>query len=246
MAIGPGVERLAEEARELFPEARIEILSSDSMEAARGFRETIERIKQGEADIVIGTQLVAKGHHFPGLTVVGAIDADFSLKGDDFRAAERTYQLMTQVAGRSGRSGNGRRGVALLQTCDPEHQVIRAILSGDDDAFLEAEASERRVSRSSSLRPLRRHHRQRPQLSGRGGSRACHGPTSGPLDAIGAQLFGPAPAQLARLRGRTRFRLLIKAEVNAPVQNAIGRWMERFRIPSNLRVSIDVDPQRFL
>ena len=246
VAIGPGVERLAEEARELFPEARIEILSSDSMEAARGFRETIERIKRGEADIVIGTQLVAKGHHFPGLTVVGAIDADFSLKGDDFRAAERTYQLMTQVAGRSGRSGAGRRGVALLQTCDPEHQVIRAILSGDDEAFLEAEASERRVS---GVPPFGRY--VGIIVSGRNSrtvedlARAM-ARLSGPLDAIGAQLFGPAPAQLARVRGRTRFRLLIKAEVNAPVQSAIGRWMEQFRIPSNLRVSIDVDPQRFL
>ena len=153
---------------------------------------------------------------------------------------------MTQVAGRSGRSGAGRRGVALLQTCDPEHQVIRAILSGDGDAFLETEASERQVS---GVPPFGRY--VGIVVSGRN-PRAVEDLArtmvrlSGPLDAIGAQLFGPAPAQLARVRGRTRFRLLVKAEVNAPVQSAIGRWMEQFRIPSNLRVSIDVDPQRFL
>ena len=246
VALGPGVERLAEEARELFPGARIQILSSDIAEAGRGFRETIERIKRGDTDIIIGTQLVAKGHHFPGLTVVGAIDADFSLKSDDFRAAERTFQLMTQVAGRSGRSDTGRRGVALLQTCDPEHQVIRAILSGDDEAFLSAEASERQVA---GVPPFGRY--VGIVVSGRN-SRAVEDLSvtmvrnSDPIDRIGGQMFGPAPAQLFRVRGRTRFRILIKADAGAQIQAAILRWMRQFQIPSSLRVSIDIDPQRFL
>ena len=246
VAIGPGVERLAEESRELFPNARIEILSSDAMDGGRGLRDTIERIKRGSADIVIGTQLVAKGHHFPGLTVVGAIDADFSLNSDDFRAAERTYQLMTQVAGRSGRNRGGRRGLALLQTCDPDHHVIRAILSGDDEAFLMAEAAERQVSgvppfgRYVGIVVSGRNSRAAEELSN---AMVRH---SGPLDRIGAHLFGPAPAQLARVRGRTRLRILIKADINAPVQAAIKRWMKQFRVPSSLRVAIDIDPQRFI
>ena len=244
-AIGPGVERLAEEARDLFPEARMEILSSDAVEAGRGFREAIDRIKRGDIDIIVGTQLVAKGHHFPNLTVVGAIDADFSLKSDDFRAAERTFQLMTQVAGRSGRASGGRRGLALLQTYEPDHQVIRAILSGDDEAFMRAEAAERQVA---GVPPFGKY--VAVVVSGRDPrlvddfSRTmvrC----SEPLGRIGAQVFGPAPAQMARVRGRTRHRILIKSESTSAIQPAVTRWMQQFRVPSSLRVSIDVDPQRF-
>ena len=244
-AIGPGVERLAEEARELFPGARMEILSSDVVDSGRGFRETIERIKRGDADVIVGTQLVAKGHHFPFLTVVGAVDADFSLKSDDFRAAERTFQIMTQVAGRSGRSGNARRGVALLQTCDPEHQVMRAILSGEDEAFMRAEAAERQVA---GVPPFGRY--VGVVVSGRNPSTVVDLSramvrNSGPLRQIGAEVFGPAPAQLTRIRGRTRYRILIKAGTGTPLQPAVAAWMQQFRIPSNLRVSVDVDPQRF-
>ncbi|MGB0968808.1 MAG: primosomal protein N', partial [Halocynthiibacter sp.] len=139
--VGPGVERLAEEVTERFPDARIALLSSDLFGSARALKERIESIAAGEADIIVGTQLVAKGHNFPLLTLVGVIDADLGLQGSDLRAAERTFQLMRQVAGRAGRSE--RRGVALLQTFQPDHPVIRAILSGDEEGFWRAECGER-------------------------------------------------------------------------------------------------------
>ncbi|MBE0554566.1 MAG: primosomal protein N', partial [Rhodobacteraceae bacterium] len=143
-AVGPGVERLAEEVTARFPEARLAVLSSDLFGSARALKEAITGIAGGGADIIIGTQIVAKGHNFPLLTLVGVIDADLGLQGSDLRAAERTFQLMRQVAGRAGRAE--RKGVALLQTHQPEHPVIRAILGGDEEAFWRAEAAERRAA----------------------------------------------------------------------------------------------------
>ncbi len=244
--VGPGVERLAEEARSLFPEMRIEILSSDVAGSAGGLRESFDRIRQGHVDLIIGTQMVAKGHHFPLLTVVGVIDADFSLKSDDFRASERTFQLMTQVAGRSGRTEARRRGLALLQTCDPEHLVMQAIRSGDSDSFLEAEAAERQVS---GVPPFGRYvalvvSGTDPQETRNFAAAMVR--DSGSLTRIGAQVFGPAPAQIARIRGRFRFRILIKAPRQTPVQRAVEAWQRKFRKPGNIRMSIDVDPQRFM
>ena len=131
--VGPGVERMAEEAAELFPDSRLAVLSSDLFSSARALKAQIEDIANGGADLIIVTQLVAKWHNFPLLTLVGVIDADLGLQGSDLRAAERTFQLMRQVAGSAGRSS--RRGTALLQTFQPEHPVIRAILTGDEEAF---------------------------------------------------------------------------------------------------------------
>jgi primosomal protein N' (replication factor Y) (superfamily II helicase) len=142
--VGPGVERLAEEVAALFPEARVKVLASDLFGSARALKAEIEAIAAGEADIIIGTQIVAKGHNFPALTLVGVIDADLGLQGSDLRAAERTFQLMRQVAGRAGRQE--KPGLALLQTYQPEHPVIRAILSGAEEAFWRAEAEERRAA----------------------------------------------------------------------------------------------------
>ncbi|MGB0798614.1 MAG: primosomal protein N', partial [Planktomarina sp.] len=142
--VGPGVERLAEEATALFPDAKVAVLSSDLFGSARALKAQIEALAAGEADVIIGTQLVAKGHNFPLLTLVGVIDADLGLQGSDLRAAERTFQLIRQVAGRAGRAD--KPGVAMLQTHQPEHPVIRAILGGDEDAFWGAEAAERRLA----------------------------------------------------------------------------------------------------
>ena len=145
-AVGPGVERLAEEVADRFPDARTTVLSSDLFQSARALKETIATIAAGGADIIIGTQLVAKGHNFPKLTLVGVIDADLGLQGADLRAAERSFQLMRQVAGRAGRAPGDQPGLALLQTHQPDHPVIRAILSGDDEAFWDAEADQRRAA----------------------------------------------------------------------------------------------------
>jgi primosomal protein N' (replication factor Y) len=242
-AVGPGVERLAEEVATRFPEARLAVLSSDLFGSARALKEQIVAIAEGAADIIIGTQIVAKGHNFPHLTLVGVIDADLGLQGSDLRAAERTFQLMRQVAGRAGRAE--KPGEAWLQTHQPEHPVIRAILSGEEEAFWRAEAAERRAANAPPY--------------GRMAGIILSGPDIGqvfdiagelarrdaPLRAVGAEIFGPAPAPIARIRGRHRVRLLVKAAKSASLQSALASWAAQVRLPPNVRLAIDIDPQSF-
>jgi primosomal protein N' (replication factor Y) (superfamily II helicase) len=241
--VGPGVERLAEEVAARFEQARIAVLSSDLFGSARALKAQIAAIGAGEADIVIGTQLVAKGHNFPHLTLVGVIDADLGLAGSDLRAAERTFQLMRQVAGRAGRGE--RPGTALIQTCQPEHHVIRAILSGEEEAFWRTEAAEREASAMPPFGRLAGIVLSGPDLQAvfdLGGELARR---DAPLRRIGAQLFGPAPAPVARIRGRHRVRMLVKAARGAPLQAALTEWAAQVRLPAGLRLSIDIDPQSF-
>ncbi len=242
-AIGPGVERLAEEASARFPDAKIAILSSDLADTARKLKERIDLIASGAADIIIGTQMVAKGHNFPLLTLVGVIDADLGLQGGDLRAAEKSFQLIRQVAGRAGRAD--KPGLALLQTYQPDHAVIQAIVSGDEEDFWRAEA---RARQDAGAPPY-----------GRMAGIVISGPDeavvydlagamarkSAPISQSGAQLFGPAAAPIARIRGRHRVRLLIKGPKSTPLQPAIRTWMSQFRSPANVRVTIDIDPQSF-
>ncbi len=242
-AVGPGVERMAEEAAALFPEARVEVLSSDMYTSARALKARIEEIAAGGADIVVGTQLVAKGHNFPHLTLVGVIDADLGLQGSDLRAAERTFQLMRQVAGRAGRAE--KPGAALMQTFQPEHPVIRAILTGDEDAFWAAEAAQRRAA---GVPPYGRMagivlSSPDPQAAFDLGTRLVR--AGEPLRRIGAEIFGPAPAPVARIRGRHRVRLLVKADKAAPLQQAISDWLARVDVKGDLRLTVDIDPQSF-
>ncbi|KHQ55062.1 primosomal protein N' [Mameliella alba] len=242
-AVGPGVERLAEEAAVLFPEARIAVLSSDLFGTARELKDQVAAIAQGGADIIIGTQLVAKGHNFPLLTLVGVIDADLGLQGSDLRAAERTFQLMRQVAGRAGRAE--KPGVALLQTYQPEHPVIRAILAGDEEAFWSAEADERRLA---GMPPFGR-------LAGiilSGGDMAkvfdlgnFLARNDRALRQVGAEVWGPAPAPIARVKGRHRVRLLVKASKGVALQGALADWVAQVRLTGDMRLAIDIDPQSF-
>ncbi len=242
--VGPGVERLAEEAAALFPDARISVLSSDMFGSARTLKDEIRAIAQGGADIIIGTQLVAKGHNFPLLTLVGVIDADLGLQGSDLRAAEHTFQLMRQVAGRAGRAE--KRGAAYLQTYQPEHPVIRAILAGDEDGFWQAEASGRQAA---GVPPFGRMagiiiSAPDPDTAFQLGQHLAR--NDAPLRQINAQVFGPAPAPIARVRGRHRVRMLIKADKAAPLQRAIGQWTKDLTLKGDLRLIIDIDPQSFL
>ncbi|WP_435312035.1 primosomal protein N' [Primorskyibacter sedentarius] len=242
-AVGPGVERLTEEAVKLFPEARVATLSSDMFGSARALKAEIEGIAQGSADIIIGTQLVAKGHNFPLLTLVGVIDADLGLQGSDLRAAERTFQLMRQVAGRAGRAEKS--GVALLQTYQPEHPVIRAILSGDEEGFWKAEAGERRhagVPPYGRMAGIILSSSDVQEAFDLGNALARQ---DAPLRRIGAQVFGPAPAPIARVRGRHRVRLLVKADRGTPLQPALRQWVGQFRLKGDMRLSVDIDPQSF-
>ena len=241
--VGPGVERLAEEATALFSNAKVAVLSSDLFRSARALKAQIAALALGEVDVIIGTQLVAKGHNFPSLTLVGVIDADLGLQGSDLRAAERTFQLMRQVAGRAGRSD--RPGVAVLQTHQPEHPVIRAILGGDEEDFWRTEAREREVA---GVPPYGRlvgvvlssNSEQEAFEVGQAMARNCI-----PLTKIGAQVFGPAPAPVARIRGRHRVRLLVKADKSVSIQTALTEWTAQFKLPKSLRLSIDIDPQSF-
>lgn len=242
--VGPGVERLAEEVTERFPDARVAVLSSDLFSSARALKAQIEEIAAGGADIIIGTQIVAKGHNFPHLTLVGVIDADLGLQGTDLRAAERTFQLMRQVAGRAGRAEKA--GVALMQTHQPDHPVIRAILGGDEEAFWQAEARERRAAGVPPYGRMAGIILSGPDLEKIFDFGTELARRDGPLRAIGAQVFGPAPAPIARVRGRHRVRLLVKAEKTAPLQAALAEWAAQLRLPSQMRMAIDIDPQNFL
>ncbi len=241
--VGPGVERLAEEVVSLFPEARIAVLSSDLFGSARALKAEIERIAAGEADVIIGTQIVAKGHNFPLLTLVGVIDADLGLQGSDLRAAERTFQLMRQVSGRAGRAD--RPGTALLQTYQPAHPVIAAILGGDEEEFWRAEAAERKAAGVPPFGRMAGIVLSSPDVQEVFDIGKRLAKQDAPLRRIGAQVYGPAAAPIARIRGRHRVRLLVKADKGAPLQSALADWVGQIKLPNNLRLSIDIDPQSF-
>ncbi len=243
-AVGPGVERMTEEAVALFPEARVATLSSDMFGSARALKAQIEEIAAGGADIIVGTQLVAKGHNFPNLTLVGVIDADLGLQGSDLRAAERTFQLMRQVAGRAGRAEKA--GVALLQTFQPEHPVIRAILTGDEEGFWRAEAGERQhagVPPFGRMAGIILSSTDMQEAFDIGNALARN---DGPIRAVGAQVFGPAPAPIARVRGRHRVRLLVKAPKGVALQGALAQWIAPVKGSTQFRLAVDIDPQSFM
>jgi primosomal protein N' (replication factor Y) len=242
-AVGPGVERVAEEAARLFPDAKLAILSSDLFGSARALKQQIQEIASGETDIIVGTQLVAKGHNFPRLTLVGVVDADLGLQGSDLRAAERTFQLMRQVAGRAGRAD--RPGQALLQTFQPDHPVIRSILLGDEEGFWRAEAAEREATAMPPYGRLAGIVISSPDAAAAFdlGTRLAR--SDGPLRALGAVVYGPAPAPIARVRGRHRVRLLVKAPKGIGLQGALAAWVGSVKLPRDVRLSVDIDPQSF-
>ena len=243
VACGPGVERIAEEVVSHFPDARTIVLSSDMLGGVRRLRLELEAIANGEADIVIGTQLVAKGHNFPNMTLVGVIDADLGLANGDPRAAERTFQLLSQVTGRAGRTGKKSHG--LLQTYQPDHPVMRAIISGDANAFYEREIMERE---RAALPPYGR-------LAGVIVSAASRAEAEGHArglrrtapETAGIFVLGPAEAPLSLLAGRHRFRLLIQGERRADLQGFIRAMLAAGpKVRGSVRVQVDIDPQSFL
>ncbi len=239
---GPGVERLAEEAGGLFPDQRLAVIASDMAGGAQAVAEVLSRVRDHEIDLLIGTQIIAKGHHFPGLTLVGVVDADLGLAGGDLRAAERTFQLLHQVAGRAGRES--RPGRVFLQTYMPEHPVMEALVSGQRDAFLEAEAEQRQ---SFALPPFGR--LAAVIVSGR--NAAAVEATARNLRRAAphikeVEILGPAPAPLTVLHGRTRWRLLLKAPRRSNVPGLMKSWLGAIKIPTHVRVRIDIDPYSFL
>ena len=243
VACGPGVERLAEEVDTIFPEARIIVLSSDMLGGVSRLRLELEAIADGQADIVIGTQLVAKGHNFPKMTVVGVVDADLGLANGDPRAAERTFQLLSQVTGRAGRAGGKSKG--LLQTYAPDHPVIKAITSGDREAFY---ARELALRKSAGLPPFAR--LVSLIISGTDKRETERHAMELKLAAPFMEnvfLLGPAEAPIAQVRGRWRYRLLVHAPRALDVQTYIRDWLTKGpKERGNIRVQVDVDPQSFL
>ena len=242
VACGPGVERIADEVAALFPEARAAIVTSDTLWSPAKAAEFVNQMEAGDIDIVIGTQLVTKGYHFPNLTLVGVVDADLGLSGGDLRAAERSFQQIAQVAGRAGRGA--KPGRVFVQTREPQAPVIRALVSGDAESFYAAETEARRLAGAppfgrfagiivssedaeEAARTAREIARAAPKVDG-------------------MTVYGPAPAPLAMLRGRHRQRLLVHARRALDVQTVLRDWLECVTPPRNTRVAIDVDPYSFL
>ena len=244
VACGPGVERIAEEVKERFPEARLALLSSDLIPTLVEMREIVQRIESGDADIIIGTQMVAKGHHFPNLATVGVVDGDLGLaQGGDPRAAERTFQLLHQVTGRAGRSFAHGRG--LIQTHMPEHPVMQAIVAGDRELFLEREIGMRQATLYppyGRLAALIVSAREKPMVEAYAREIARRAPPSEKI-----AVFGPTEAPIAVVRGRHRMRLLVKAPRELDIQAYLRAWLSDVPEPKgDLRLSVDVDPYNFL
>jgi primosomal protein N' (replication factor Y) len=242
VACGPGVERLAEEVAGLVPEARRAILTSDRPATPSEAAALLQAMHNHQLDLLIGTQIIAKGHHFPDLTLVGVVDGDLGLSGGDLRAAERQFQLLYQVAGRAGRGA--RPGRVLIQTHLPEHPVMQAIASGDKERFYAEELAERR---DAGLPPFGR--LAALVVAGRDPGAARSFATalarSAP-DLPGLRVLGPAPAPIALLRGRHRQRLLVIAAPEIDLPAVLAGWLKGRRLPGSLRLQIDVDPYGFM
>lgn len=239
---GPGVERVAEELKTVFPHARVRIMTSDTIRSPKAGQELIASMEAQEIDILVGTQMVAKGHHFPNLTLVGIIDADLGLSGGDLRASERTYQVLHQVAGRAGRAE--RPGHVILQTYQPSHPVMKAMANGDRESFMELEEKNRQ---EGGWPPF-----------GRLAAIIVTSNDSYKADSLASELaykapigkdihvLGPAPAPLAVLRGQHRRRLLLKTNREQQLQPLIREWLGRVAVPSNTKIRVDIDPYNFM
>lgn len=241
-ACGPGIERIAEEIAARLPEARTAIMASDTIADAKAAQAMVSQMDDHAIDLLIGTQIMAKGYHFPRLTTVGVIDADLGLAGGDPRAAERTFQLLQQVAGRSGRAENA--GTVYLQTTNPNHPVMQALIKGERDAFMQAEMRERK---NYHLPPFGR----LASLTITGADKgqvidmARQIAAAAPQDK-GMRILGPAPAPFALLRGKHRYRLMVQAGRGVSLSGAIGAWLAPLPLPRTIKVQVDIDPYSFL
>ncbi len=242
VACGPGVERIADEVAEVLPDARVAVVTSDTLNSPEKISEFVAAAEEKLIDVIVGTQIVTKGYHFPELTLVGVVDADLGLEGGDLRAAERTYQQVAQVAGRAGRGE--KPGEVLIQTRHPEAAVIAALAAGDRDAFYEAEAEARKEAFAP---PFGRWAAiivsSEDEAEARDAARKIGGTRP---DLPDVMVLGPAPAPLSLLRGRYRYRLLINARRSAKLQDVIRAWLAPLQFPQGVRVSVDIDPYSFV
>ncbi len=240
-ACGPGVERIAEEVKYRFPLAKTKVLSSDFVTNFKEVQQVIKEMEEGKIDILIGTQILAKGHHFPELTLVGIVDADLGLMGSDLRAAERTYQLLSQVAGRAGRGE--KKGEVYLQTLYPENAVLNSLVKGNAEEFYVLEKQTRRILKMPPFGKLaaiivsgeRKEEVEKTAI--------LLGQTAFNDDKI--TTLGPAPAPIFVLRNKYRYRLLLKTAKNIKIQDVLREWLKRVKVPSSVRVEADIDPYSF-
>ena len=242
VACGPGVERISDEVGILFPEARRAIVTSDTLWSPAKAAEFVGRMEAGDIDIVIGTQLVTKGYHFPNLTLVGVVDADLGLQGGDLRAAERSFQQIMQVAGRAGRGV--KPGHVYLQTHEPDAPVMRALVSGDAESFYAAETEARRMANAPPFGRFAGIIISSESLKQAEEVARMIGQSAPELE--GMDVYGPAPAPLAMLRGRHRQRLLVHARRSLDVQTVLRDWLGNLEWPRSVRVSVDIDPYSFV
>ncbi len=241
-ACGPGVERLTDEVKAFLPQLRLLVATSDTLTGPRAAADLVQRIEEHDIDVIIGTQIVAKGYHFPLLTTVGVVDADLGLSGGDLRAGERTWQLLTQVAGRAGRIE--RQGHVYVQTTMPTHPVMAALASGDRQRFLAAEENARRADGMppfGRLAALILSDRSEDRVEAAAQALALRAP-----DIEDGRVLGPAPAPLALLRGRHRRRFLVRGPRSVRLSPIIRGWITEVRLPKSVRLQVDMDPQSFL
>ena len=241
-ACGPGVERIAEEVKLRFPDAKISILSSDITSGVNEISKVIKEMEEGRVDILIGTQILAKGHHFPALTLVGIVDADLGLMGSDLRAAEQTFQLLSQVSGRAGRGA--RKGTVYVQTLYPENAVLQALVNHDREKFMALEKHSRRLLKMPPFGKLAAVIVSGANQNAVEKVAVWLGQTAPRNDYI--TTLGPAPAPIFMLRSKYRYRLLLKTDKNIKIQEVVKVWLSKVSIPSNVRVEVDIDPYSFM
>jgi primosomal protein N' (replication factor Y) len=242
IACGPGVERIAEECADRWPTARIGVATSDTIRSPADAAALFARVEARDLNLLVGTQLLAKGHDFPGLTLVGVIDADLGLEGGDLRAGERTFQQVAQVAGRAGR--RGLPGTVLIQTHQPRAPLMQALAQTDRDGFL---AAERAARQAAGMPPFGRLAALILSAEDEAAARSTAEHLAATAPTVpGLHILGPAPAPLAMLRGRHRIRFLLQAPRELRLQDHIRAWLARVRLPASVRLSIDIDPQSFL
>ncbi len=241
-ACGPGVERIAEEVSKRFPDAKIAVISSDITSSLKEVSEVFDKMEKGEVDILIGTQILAKGHHFPSLTLVGIVDADLGLMGSDLRATERTYQLLSQVSGRAGRAE--KKGTVYIQTLYPDNAVLQALIHNDRSRFLDLEKQSRKILKMPPFGKLAAIIVSGTNQNVTEKTAILLGQTAPNNDYIST--LGPAPAPIYMLRNKYRYRLLLKTSKNIKIQEVIKQWLRRVQAPSNVRIEVDVDPYSFM
>ncbi|MDR1694411.1 MAG: primosomal protein N' [Lactobacillaceae bacterium] len=241
-ACGPGVERVAEEVKKRFPEAKVKIVSSDITPTLAEVSSIINDMEKGDVDIIIGTQILAKGHHFPSLTLVGIVDADIGLMGSDLRASEQTFQLLSQVSGRAGRGD--KKGVVYVQTLNPDNEVLKALIDNNFDKFISIEKKTRKILTMPPFGKL-------AAVIVSGADRDLTERMANYLGGIAQNdgsvtTLGPAPAPIHILRGRYRFRLLVKTAKNIKIQQVVKLWLAKVNCPKAVRINVDIDPYSFM